>query len=251
MIVMVQFDYLPLVRNVTEEEVEKHSRAFIKRLNSTVKPRSSILKGEIKKSREKGALSKESGAWLRHMARNPYLTIVDRTKALGITNYMANKVAKELEIKGYARKLNVYTGRPGHPLVLTDYTEKGKQHINSLGEKIYRAGKGGLVHQFWAIKIKEFWKARGKEVKIEPNVEGANTDVLLIDPEGKRVAVEIALSSNNQVKNIIRDLEYFDAVIMAAETKLLMMKIKAKTLESLSKEDLKKVTFCLLGDFLP
>lgn len=249
--VLVKFDYLPLVRDVTEKEVEKHSKEFIERLNRTVRPRSSILKGEFKKRKEKKALSKESEAWLRHMARNPYQTIVERTKALGLTNYMANKVTKELEIKGYARKVNVYTGKPGHPLVLTDFTEKGKEHVTSLGEKISKAGKAGLVHQWWAMKIKEFWKSRGKEVKIEPNVEGANTDVLVMDSDGKRVAVEIALSSDNQVKNIIRCLRFFDSLIMATETKLLLMKIRAEALKSLSREDLKKVTFCLLGDFLP
>lgn len=251
MIVLVNFDYLPIIRNVTEEEVEKHSRAFIKRLNSTVKPRSSILKGEVKKRKEKRALSKISEDWLIHMARNPYLTIVARTEAFGITNYMANKVTKELEVKGYSKKLRVFTGKPGHPLVLMGFTEKGNEYVNSLGEKILKKGKGGLIHQWWAMKIRDYWKAKGKEVKIEPNVEGANTDVLVMDSDGKRVAVEIALSSDNQVINITRDLEYFDAVIMATETKLLMMKIKAKTLESLSKEDIKKVTFCLLGDFLP
>jgi DNA-binding MarR family transcriptional regulator len=249
--VLVKFDYIPLVRDVTDEEVENHSKKFIERLNRTVKPRSSILKEEFKERKEKRALSKEAETWLRHMARNPYLTIVDRTKALGITNYMANKVIKELEVKGYARKLNVYTGKPGHPLVLTDYLEKGIECINTLGEKIYRTGKSGLVHQWWAMKIKEFWKARGKEVKIEPNVEGANTDVLIMDSDGKRVAVEIALSSDHQVENIIRCLRYFDAVVLATETKILMMKIRAEAVKSLSKDDLERVTFCLLGDFLP
>jgi len=248
--VLVKFDYLPIVRDVTDKEVEKHSREFIERLNRTVKPRSSILTREVKKSREKRALSKESEAWLKDMAKNRYRTIVERTKALGLTNYMANKVLKEIEVKGYARKLNVYTGKPGHPLVLTDLTLKGKEYLNSLGEKIHKLGKGGIVHQWWAMKIKEFWKAKGKEVKIEPNVEGANSDVLVMDSDGKRVAVEVALSSDNQVNNISRDLDYFDSIIMAAETKILMMKIRAQALKSIGKENLSRVTFCLLGDFL-
>lgn len=251
MAILIKFDYLPIVRDVTEKEVEKHSRDFIKRLNRKVKPRAQILTREISKSWEKRAVSKIASEWLVHMARSPFLTIVQRTNAFGITNYMANRITKELGIKGYARKVKVFTGKPGHPLVLMDFTQKGTEHLNSLGEKISKAGKGGLVHQWWAIKIKEFWKDKSMEVIIEPNIEGANTDVLVIDQEGKRTAIEIALSHENQVKNIKRDLEYFDEVIMATETKSLMMRIRTGALKNLGKKDMKRVKFCLLGDFLP
>lgn len=250
MTILVKFDHIPVVRDVTDEEVEEHSREFVKHMNQTVKQRSNILKREVKKSREKKALSKIAEDWLIHMARNPYMTLVERIRALGTTNYIANKVTKELEIKGYAKKVNVYTGRPGHPLVLMDFTQKGIEHANSKGVKIKKAGKGGLVHQWWALKIKEFWKAKSMEVIVEPNVEGANTDELVIDKRGKRTAVEIALSRKNQLENVRRDLEYFDEVIVSAETKTLMMRVRAEARKALSKKDMKNVHFCLLGGFL-
>ena len=60
----------------------------------------------------------------------------------------------------------------------------------------------------------------------------------------------MALSHHNQVRNIQRDLEYFDSVIVASEKKTLMEKIEAESKMALNKEDFKRVKFCLLGDFL-
>lgn len=248
--ILVQFDYFPIVRDVAEEEVEEHSREFIARINSTVKPRSKILTGEVKKRREKTILSKPALEWLSNMARKPYLSIVERTKAMAITNHVANRIKRELLTKGFVRKVSVCTGRPGAPRILLEFTKRAVDYMNLIGEKITRKGRGGIKHQYWQNAVKEFWRNRGLEVMVEPNIEGANTDVLVIHKSGKRTAIEIALSIENQIRNIERDLEYFDEIIVATETRSLMMKIKDEASKCFEKEELQKVKFKILGDYL-
>lgn len=242
---LVQVDHYPIEDVVSDLEVEEHSRKFLEYLNKDVKPRSTIL---LKKKEER-KLSKESEDWLVHMARLPFLNQDERTQALGLSKHMANKAAKELEYKGYARKARIHTGKPGHPLVLMDFTDKGEAHLDSMGVRIQRKGKGGLRHQFWQEKTREHWKRGDNHVVVEPKIEGANCDVLVIQRDGKRMAIEIALSHKNQVKNIMRDLEYFDEVIVATETKSLLMRIESEAKKNIGNENMKRVKFEILGDF--
>lgn len=241
---LVQVDHHPISDEVSDAEVEEHSRKFIEYLNEDVRPRSTVL---LKKKEER-KLSKEGEDWLVHMARLPFLNQDERTQALGLSKHMANKAAKELEYKGYARKARIHTGKPGHPMVLMDFTDKGEAHLNSMGVGIQRKGKGGIRHQFWQEKVGELWKRGDNHVIVEPNIEEANCDVLVIRSNGKRTAIEIALSHENQVRNITRDLEYFDDVIVATETKLLLMRIESEAKKNMDEENLKRVEFCLLGE---
>ena len=85
---------------------------------------------------------------------------------------------------------------------------------------------------------------------IEPNIKGANTDILLTGKAGLRIAVEVALSEHGQLKNIQRDLKDFDRVIMAVERQTILKKIEEEAKKTLSPDFLKRVTFRLLKDFL-
>lgn len=245
---LVKVDHFPLDDEVSDEEVVDHSRKFVEYLNKDVRPRSTVLIQMAEK--KKRMLSKGAENFLVSVARKPCLSISQRRDVLGLTNYMANKDVKELEVKGFVTKKRIYTGKQGHPIVLTEPTAKGWDYLRSLGIRPSQQGKGGIAHQFWQEKAKEYWASRGNRVMVEPNVAGANTDVLVTDPEGRRMAIEIALSQENQLNNVLRDLKYFDGVVVAAETKALMMKIEAEVRKTMGEEQRKRISFCLLGDFL-
>jgi hypothetical protein len=131
-----------------------------------------------------------------------------------------------------------------------EITDKGKDYLNSIKIKIQAKGKGGAVHQWWQKRISDFYKNLNQKAVIEPNSGGANTDVLVISMEDKRIAIEVALRKYGQIKNIQRDLQYFDSVVIASEKKSIMGRIEAESRKMLNKEDLKRVRFCLLQDFL-
>ena len=203
------------------------------------------------KDGERTVLSKGEKDYLIHIGRYPLLNAEERKMAMGLTNYMANRMLKNLVIKGFVVKKRFYTGRAGNQPVLQEVTQRGRQYFESLGLKFPKGkGKGGVIHQKWATEIKNFCKAKGFEVFIEPDENGANTDVLVIDQDGKRTAIEIALSEKNQVNNISRDLEHFDSVILATETRILLEKIKAEAQKSINGKNLDRIKFCLLKEFL-
>jgi DNA-binding MarR family transcriptional regulator/GTPase SAR1 family protein len=245
---LVKVDHFPAEDEVSDEEVEDHSRKFVEYLNRDVRPRSTILIQMAEK--KKRLLSKGAENFLRNIAKEPYLSISQRRDKQGLTNYMANKDVKELEVKGFVTKKRIYTGKQGHPIIITEPTAKGWEYLRSLGIKPNKQGKGGLVHRFWQEKAKEYWASRGNKVMVEPNVAGANTDVLVMNQDGRRIAIEIALSQENQLNNVLRDLKYFDSVVVASETKSLMMRIESEAQKTLGQEHGKRVSFCLLGDFL-
>lgn len=246
----VRIPFIEIPNDVSDEEAEEHSRDFIEELERYVEPRSNILLEKLKRDKIRD-LKKEEEVYLIHILNNPFLNEAERKEALGLSNYMSNSITKSLVVKGYIIKRRFYTGRPGNQPVLQELTWKAKNHLKSTGIRVPTIkGKGGIVHQNWARIIREFWKEKGMETFIEPSENGANTDVLIIDSKGKRTAIEIALSTKNQVYNIQRDLKHFDNVIMTAETEILLEKIRAEACKSINGNNLYRVKFCVLRDFL-
>jgi hypothetical protein len=247
---LVKMDKIEFQKDVTDKEVEAHSRKFREWLDRDVQPRSTVIIEKLKLNTGKRLITKDEEIFLCSIARNPFLTITERFRALGLTNYLGGRLIKSLNYKGFLKKMKILTGKRGSQPVLLQVTDKGTDYLRKNGIKIQARGKGGIVHQWWQKKIEEFYQSTGKEAVVEPNIDGVNADVLVIDANGKRVAIEVALSLNGQLENIQRDLKYFDRIIMAAETKPLMDKIVAASRSALGQEELKKVRFCLLGDFL-
>jgi DNA-binding MarR family transcriptional regulator len=247
---LAQMDYIEIDKGLPDLEVEEHSKKFIEWLNEDVRPRSTLLIECIKKEEKKREISKEEEIFLIHVAKRPELAVVERFEAIGLSNYKGNKIQSSLFYKGFIKKVQVQSGQKGRQKIIVEITEKGKEYLNAAGIKTTAKGRGGAGHQFWQKKIKEFYEKRGQEAVIEPNHDGVNTDVLVFTKEGKRMAVEVALSIKGQVKNIQRDLQYFDKVLMASETQKLKEKIHAEARKVLGKDDTAKVSYCLLKEFL-
>jgi hypothetical protein len=247
---LANMDKIEFEKDVTDIEVEAHSRKFIEWLNRDVQPRSSLISDRLKEDKEKKPISRDEEHLLIHTAKRPELTVSERFKAIGFTNYVGDKALKGLSFKGFITKVKICTGKRGNQPVILEITEKGRDYLKVKEIRTRLRGKGGVVHQWWQRKIQEFYKNIGQNAVIEPNVGGLNSDILVFGQEGKRVALEVALSHHNQVRNIQRDLEYFDSVIVASEKTTLMEKIEAESKMALNKEDFKRVKFCLLGDFL-
>lgn len=146
--------------------------------------------------------------------------------------------------------MRIHTGKRGRQCELLQLTEKGEAYLRSIGVRITLAGKGGLKHQFWQDKAKKFLEREGNRVIVEPSVKGANTDLAIIKPDGRNTAVEIALSGKNQVENILRDLEHFEHVIVASDTKALVERIRKETVRSVTVDKMKRIEFWLLSRFL-
>jgi DNA-binding MarR family transcriptional regulator len=247
---LAQMDYIKIGKNLTDREVVEHSKKFIEWLNKDVRPRSALLIESMKKEKKKREISKEEETFLINVAKRPELAVVERFEAIGLSNYKGNKILKSLSHKGFIKKVQVQTGQRGRQKIIVEITEKGKEYLDAAGIKIQSKGKGGPLHRYWQKKIKEFYEKRGQEAVIEPNHDGVNTDVLVFTKESRRMAVEVALSSKNQVSNIQRDLKFFDRVLVASDTKKLKEEIHAKARKVLSKDDITRVSYCLLKEFL-
>jgi DNA-binding MarR family transcriptional regulator len=248
---LAKMDKIEFPKDVTEDEVVNHSRKFIEWLNRDVQPRSTVILERAKLNEERKQISRDEEIILISVAKRPELIVSERLKSIGFTTYMGIKLLKSLSYKGFINKRKIQTGQRGNQPVIIELTDKAKEYLKAKEIRIRSKGKGGVVNQWWQKKIQEFYKNIGMETVIEPNVSGVNADVLVMNAKGKRIAIEVALSQKGQAENIQRDLKYFDRVIMASQTKLLMDKIVADTREVLGQDELKRVKFCLLGDFLP
>ncbi len=250
---LVQMDYLEIPKGTSDDEVEEHSKRFIEWLNKDVCPRSSVIFEAAKKAKmeaSKRVLTKEEEFFLVHIARKPFLFVADRYKEIGITNHIGNRIQKRLYEKGYVEKVTIHLGRKGRQPVLLELTTKSKDYLKTIGIKSKAKGIGGLCHQYWQKKIQLYFENLGYKSIIEPNSESSDTDVLLLGPDGKRVAVEVALSIKGQLKNILRDIKKHGKVVIAAPTKKLMDAIEAECNSALGASSREQVSFCLLQDFL-
>lgn len=187
--------------------------------------------------------------FLTNIRDYPFIDSTARAKMLGINSTnKANRIWKELEGKGYIKKVSFSKGYKKGRITLYEITKDGLDFAKMKPFKI--PGKGGLEHKYWQDLIKKYFENLGYYAKIEKLYGPKNVDVG-IEKDGLIMAVEIELTNSNLIKNVQQDLDngVQHLIIAVRSTKsknsyneLLKSRIADKKLE--------RVSFQLLSEFL-
>ena len=112
-------------------------------------------------------------------------------------------------------------------------------------------GKGSLRHQRLQRNLAHGLIMQGKNAVIEAFI-GKNVDILVND-SGKIIAIEIQLSTQHCLQNIIRDIRFgCDEVWIACISERVLENIKIKIKQHLDNSLLnKKIKFYLIKDLFP
>lgn len=268
------FDIEPfhLRKQVTDRQVRSLMRPKLGQLENNVKPRteySTILqqkraekppheKPEQRKKEERQEKAKEEGPepegnlliqFLTNIRDNPFIDSTARPRMLGINSTnRANRIWKELEGKGYIRKVSFSKGYKKGRMTLYEITEKGLEFARMKPFKI--PGKGGLEHKYWQHVIRDYFRKLGYYAEIERLYGPKNVDVG-IEKDGFAMAVEIELTKSNLIRNVQLDLDNgIQHLIIAVRSTKARNSYKEILERTFTESKLSKVTFQMLSEFL-
>lgn len=181
-------------------------------------------------SGEKKVISDELLRILIDIQHYSFQLLRDRAEKLKMKPVTLQGQIKKLIEQGLINDYKVHT-RHGAPRDLYEVTEKGAKLTNIPLAKL--KGRGGYLHQFYQMKVAQFWKAKGWKVEIEGLCDSKNADLVATHPiDGIAVAFEIELhseaNSDHVIHNILKDLESgrIDKVITLVPKKDILKKIE-------------------------
>ena len=206
--------------------------------------------------RQGSGIDQELITYLTHVAAHPYVPVIQRDQMLFVSKYKGSTTRKRMMEAGWVRSHKVGTGRRSGQLVLLEVTGRGYEFLSSMRIRVERPkGRGGFLHRYYAIKIKEYAEATWPEwtATVEDGTQGRPVDVLVrtADDSGRTIAFEIFMTGEaKEVRGIARDVQLFDQIIVCAVSPGALEALQARAREAMDNEMLSKVTFSLISQYL-
>jgi hypothetical protein len=153
---------------------------------------------------------------------HPFTTITQRYKRLKLHSKLGNKCRKDLISEKCVQPRKIITGKGW--ITLFELTRKGKMVLGDLGYA-FKNESEGVVHKFWKHEVSKYYKDLGLDVRVEEYYVNGRPDII-VNKEGKKIAIEIETGKSNYVGNVERALEAgFDEVVCVAVNRFVEDKI--------------------------
>lgn len=193
-------------------------------------------------------LSRDHEDMLIKVFKKPHVHLTPLYKELGLSGYMGGKIKQELIREGLVAEVELPTNRRGRKKKLLQILPKGRELLKQIGISGGPKGRGGVKHQHYQAKLKEWYERRGHAVEIEAKVGNSSLDLLVIRKDGQRLGIEIALSEQYELENARKGigLEY---LMFVCETKELLDKLRRKITAVLGDQYDTKLAFKLVEEF--
>jgi len=226
-------------KNISPEELSESKRPL---LNYSPIPRK-ILLSEIEKEKlQASSLSPDELIFLADIVNHFNLSFTARTKSLGITNYKANRIKKNLLDKGLIKEesIKLKSGR-GKPELFLELTSRGYE---LLGIRPLHKGKGGLFHRLAQELIANYYRKRECKVEKEKLIEGRLIDIVIATPENKIIPIEVETGQSDYVEKLEFNLRIFQMVVIVTPIdQKIKEKIERNILKELEENKRKRVIF--------
>jgi hypothetical protein len=251
--IVVSFPEPFIEKCISDEEIERIMQPRLEPLMSELSEREEVIVERKHNKGEKARWIIDKRKLLEVLVVNSFVATTEIYKASGLDPYRGNRAKKILvsEDRLAEHRLNLAEKRGGTAVYL-EITAAGYQYLEELGipyEKL--KGKGSFEHKLWQTKILEYYRGRGLSAQVEGKEYGIEdaADVAVV-AENKNIAIEIELIITGHIyKNVLRDLERYDQVIIATK-KGLMCKINEFRLNNTYLLEEERVSIQLLTDFL-
>lgn len=247
----VQIPLFEIEKDVSDEEVQRHMEPILQTIPST--PRTDILQKlveeQAKKRKEKADRHIQL---LKDIYLHPWLNVTQHYESVGVGSKIGTRLKKDLLRWRWIQEVKIRTGGRGKQPIVLSVTDIGMEKLRKAGIRVKRVGKGGAPSIWWAHRIAEHYKKKGCNVKIEGYAEGKSTvDVEVVDGNGKRTAIEIQMSTDHALENIIKDVQAgYDEVVIACEEESVLKGIRKKAEAELPDDVREKVKYQLLQEVL-
>ena len=245
---LVKFPLFPIKKGiVTDEEIKRKMESCSGereeiRIQQEIKRIIREIEGLVKKEERKVILGENERKFLIDIAKYPVSGVVSRYARLGFNRYQGNKIQKELIEKGLISWRPVST-RKGRLKVLV-LTDKGKKVIPNVKiEKIFHK-KGSWEHEYWKYRVGEYYRKKGYKVTYEYKLDGGESVDIVVEKDGKRIAIEIETGKSDSIYNTRKNLEAgFDKILCICLNEKIKNNIISQLEESGLHEDNKILLF--------
>jgi hypothetical protein len=192
----------PCARETVEPQQSPNSTSPASRTPISTAPRHDSGEPKAEPLIDKATLD-----YLGLVARSPFLSVLERNAALGLSAWTGDRLKDAILDSGLASEIAVNPGGRGKRFKLLELTDRGRELLTRYGIRLVAGhGRGGLVHQWWAKTIAAWLRSQGvQNVVIEDSSIGVRVD-LTASLEGQIVAIEIELRESHAVENIQKDL---------------------------------------------
>jgi hypothetical protein len=176
---------------------------------------------------------------LQEIAISPFIGVDQRNRKLGLSSRQGNEYKTKLLDHGYLKPVSV------DRKVLLELTNKSRDYLKLKNFNIPSQAKGGVEHNYWLEKIKEYFKKNeGFPFKEKNNID------LVVECYNSTVMIQIETGKSDIKKNIETLLKLTaDRLIMIATNPQAALKIKS-ILENINLPEKEKIEIYLAKDFL-
>ena len=209
-------------------------------LDFSFKPRVFVEKF---KEKQETFISKDAEQLLIDINDNLATPVTKRYEKLDVSAYRENKAKQLLLSNNFISEREISIGKGGRPVIF-EITDLGGEYLKSKGHTFKKYVRGP-EHRYWQHRIKQYFESWGCKVYEEWRVGKKSIDIVVLCPNNRTMAIEVAMSPEHQIENIKKCLELkFHEVIIACKSKKVLDTIKTKAGTSLQKQ----VQFCLVRD---
>jgi len=205
----------------------------------------------------KRGLSHDAASLLKLAASHPHVPVARLFEKMGQLSFSRQRAIRtELEDAQLACFEEVRIGKVN--MLLIEVTEAALKMLGLKLEPQENKGRGKLSHRTFAHWIKSHFEQKGYAAFIEGMVPGTNhpADVLLKSPDGKYSAVEICVTSpDNLLSHIQASFEaskVMEGMTVVTTTKAEARRLKSQTMSTVGfKEYAGRITFETIQKYIP
>jgi len=249
---------IPLIgtrKDITDEEVIEHLKQTMAEYHMA--PRMIVEKFEEYLGKAKGdivevkEISEFATRLLEDTSKHPFSALKERYDRIGLSACKGTKAKNELVANGHVKEVEIKSGDKGGRAKLLEPTDKGNGHLLLNGtEPAKPNGKGGLKHQYWQERIRKYFAKWGCKAQVELYIGRKSVDVVVVCPNKKTIAVEIAMNPYYEVENVKKDLTFgFDEIIVACNDERVQKIVEKNCKKYFEGKIPARIRFCQLKQF--
>jgi DNA-binding MarR family transcriptional regulator len=196
--------------------------------------------------------SRDAEDMLIKVRRKAHLTLTPLYAELGLSGYKGQKTKDELIRAGLVEEVSLPANRRGRRKKLLQILPKGIEYLERLGIVHGSKGRGGVRHLYYQEMVRRWYENHGYTAEVEARIGSTSLDVLVIAKDGKRIGIELALSSEfYELVNAQKALESgLECILFLCETDEMIEKLRRLFGAKLGNWPDARIGFKLVTDYL-
>ena len=184
---------------------------------------------EIRPEAHSYKLTEQETSFMKDISAHPLSGVSNRYKRLNLSVEKGNDLKNSLIKREILKPVSLPTKNAR--VLLLEPTKTGKEIIKSLNLPYLKGLKGGVVHEYWRMKVTYYYKNKGYKVRQEVPIGQGKAIDMVVEKDGQKTAVEIETGKSDAIANMqkcIKAEPVFNQIISIALSPKTEANIKKK-----------------------